>query len=293
MATLNSFPNNADEYIGAEEVMHWLHGRTSGVFGASGNAAVSAVTGEMKVSVSAGIGWLTDASGNGIVWWFDTAQTLTLDAAEGTGTKNRIDRIVVQWRTVDYADKPELIVLKGAETTGTPSAPALTNSSTLRQISLARVRINAGTTAITSSMITDERTNKTVCGIVTEALTVDTTTINNQFQAFLTSIEQELAALQASSAVELRKLMFTNVSVATNVFASDSTYTDFSYKATIPLTGAIVGMVPEVIFGVDDAMSGVFAPIAESYNGGIYIYSTEVPSSAITIPTIMLWRDNE
>ena len=48
MATINSFPNNADEYIGAEEVMRWLHGRTSGVYGGAGNAAVTAVSGEMN-----------------------------------------------------------------------------------------------------------------------------------------------------------------------------------------------------------------------------------------------------
>ena len=83
MATLNSFPNNADEYIGAEEVMRWLHGRTSGVYGAAGNAAVTAVSGQMKVSVAAGIGWMTDAAGNGIVWWFDDAQELTIDATCG------------------------------------------------------------------------------------------------------------------------------------------------------------------------------------------------------------------
>ena len=73
MATINSFPNNADEYIGAEEVMRWLHGRTSGVYGGAGNAAVTAVSGEMKVSVSAGLGWLTDADGNGDNIYIDGA----------------------------------------------------------------------------------------------------------------------------------------------------------------------------------------------------------------------------
>ena len=45
MAEIKSFPNNQDEYSGAEDVMRWLHGRTSGVFSASGNAAVAAAGG--------------------------------------------------------------------------------------------------------------------------------------------------------------------------------------------------------------------------------------------------------
>ena len=32
MANIKSFPNNRDEYVGAEYAMRWLHGRTSGVF---------------------------------------------------------------------------------------------------------------------------------------------------------------------------------------------------------------------------------------------------------------------
>ena len=43
MANIKSFPNNRDEYVGAEYAMRWLHGRTSGVFAADNNAAVSAV----------------------------------------------------------------------------------------------------------------------------------------------------------------------------------------------------------------------------------------------------------
>lgn len=289
MATINSFPNNADEYIGAEEVMRWLHGRTSGVYGANGNAAVTAVPNSMNVSVSAGIGWLTDADGNGIVWWSSSATALSIDAAHST--LNRIDRIIVEWYVGDYSTKPEIKVLKGANAS-TPTAPALTNNSLYRQLSLAQVSVPAGTTELTDSLITDERTDPSVCGIVTESVTVDTSTINSQFQAFLASIEQELNDLQAGVAVELRKLMFQNTTVATSAFVADATYTDYPYRASVALAGAISGMIPEVIFGLEDAISGTFAPVAESYNGGIYIYANGVPSANITIPTIILWREN-
>ena len=75
MAEIKSWPNNQDEYVGAEYVMRWLHGRTSGVFAAENNAAVTAVQSSMAVNVSDGIGWLTDADANGIVWWIGTEKT--------------------------------------------------------------------------------------------------------------------------------------------------------------------------------------------------------------------------
>ena len=92
--------------------------------------------------------------------------------------------------------------------------------------------------------------------------------------------------------VEREKLLFASTSVATNAWASDSTYSDYGYKASVTLTGVTSSMIPEVVFGVADAISGNFAPVAETYNGGVYLYAKDVPSAAITIPTIICWRGN-
>ena len=86
------------------------------------------------------------------------------------------------------------------------------------------------------------------------------------------------------------KLTFTNTSVAASAFVSNSTYSDFPYRAAVALTGVTAAMVPEVFFGLTDAMSGNFAPVAASYAGGIYIYAAAKPSAATTIPTIFCWR---
>lgn len=67
MAEIKNFPNNVDEYIGAQNVMKWLHGRTSGVFGADGNLSVTA-NGDMTVSVSDGVGWLANDKADGTVF---------------------------------------------------------------------------------------------------------------------------------------------------------------------------------------------------------------------------------
>lgn len=91
-------------------------------------------------------------------------------------------------------------------------------------------------------------------------------------------------------AADAVKLTFTNTTVEAASFTADETYGDFPYRAAVPLTGAAEAMTPEVVFGAADAMSGTFAPVAESYAGGVYIYAAELPSAAVTIPTILLWR---
>lgn len=296
MASIKSFPNNQDEYVGAEYVMKWLHGRTSGVFGANGNAAVAALdTPGMAVTVSDGVGWMSNGNGDGVVWWNDSEAVntsklqLSIDAADGV--LNRIDRIIVEWKTTNYVDLPEIKVLKGS-VSSTAKAPDLTNNGTVRQISLARITVNAGVTAITASMITDERLDTVVCGLVTDWVSVDTSMMHSQFEALLAAIQKELADLEAGTAFELKKLQFSNVSVSAVDFVSDTTYQDFPYRAGVALSGVIESMIPEIVLSVEDATSGNFAPVAESYNGGVYLYATSAPESDITIPTIIAWRGN-
>lgn len=291
---IKSFPNNRDEYIGAEEVMRWLHGRTSGVFAAAGNAAVAALeTPGMAVTVTDGTGWLTDAGGNGVVWWNDTEKAtgakliLNMDMADAV--LDRIDRVIAEWPTTNYVGLPEIKILKGTPASNA-AAPALTNNSTVRQISLARVAVGAGITAVTASMITDERLDPAVCGLVTDGLSIDTTTINAQYTALLDSLAQELAELEAGTAVELKKLAFANTVVAVSAWAEDSTYEDYPYRAAVALSGVTAAMIPDVVFGLAAMADNSFAPVAECYNGGVYIYAADVPESAITIPTIICWR---
>lgn len=87
-------------------------------------------------------------------------------------------------------------------------------------------------------------------------------------------------------------LTFENVIVQAASFVTEdpATYTDFPYRAPVALSGVNSSMIPEVIFDVTDAVSGNFAPVARSYDGGIYLYAAEPPSAAVMIPTIMARR---
>lgn len=85
----------------------------------------------------------------------------------------------------------------------------------------------------------------------------------------------------------------TNISVQVSAWTTDTTYDDFPFRAAIAITGCTTEYKPDVTFGLDDSMSGNFAPIAETYAGGVYIYAAETPEAAVTIPTITLLRKKE
>jgi hypothetical protein len=203
VAEIKNFPNNVDEYIGAENVMKWLHGRSSGVFGADGNLSVTA-NGDMTVSVSDGVGWLANDKADGTVFWNDTKEQtgseLQLTIPLPDAILPRVDRIVVSWDTVDYAEKPRIEVLKGTPNNA-PTAPELTNNTLKRQISLARINVAAAVSSISADSITDERLDPDACGLVTDWVSVDTTTLQAQFSALLEKVKTELAQLHGGTAM--------------------------------------------------------------------------------------------
>lgn len=87
--------------------------------------------------------------------------------------------------------------------------------------------------------------------------------------------------------VDGMRLIFQNVSVPASAFLPDATYEDFPYKANIALQGVLSSMIPEVIFPIVDFS---YAPVCESYNGGVSVYTDSIPETTTAFPTIILWR---
>lgn len=92
--------------------------------------------------------------------------------------------------------------------------------------------------------------------------------------------------------VDGAKLQFSNIVVSKSAFVADGTHSDYPYRAAVALSGVLSSMIPQVALSVEDAASGNFAPAAESYNGGVYLYAASVPDGNITIPTMIFWRGN-
>ena len=79
-------------------------------------------------------------------------------------------------------------------------------------------------------------------------------------------------------------LVFEDVVVSSDMFTTDTTYDDYGYKVEIPLSGVTQNMLPNVTFDLNDAVSGIFAPISKTYYGGLFLYAKEIKET--TIPTI-------
>lgn len=92
------------------------------------------------------------------------------------------------------------------------------------------------------------------------------------------------------SDAEPKKHKFTDVRVEASSYAADNTYPDFPFRAEIPLDGVNETMTPCVAFDVAEAIGGLFAPLAECYNGGVYIYAESALNYEIIIPTIICWE---
>ena len=299
MAEIKSFPNNQDVYVGAEWVMKWLHGRTSGVFGAANNLATSIVPGTMSVQVSDGVGWLSNDNGDGIVFWNDNEQTigskLTLTHDVADGVLDRIDRIVVTWETTNYVALPTISILKGTPSSS-PRPPALTNNNIQRQISLRQQRIPAGAISLSAAYGTDERLDVSVCGIVTETVKIDTTTMQSQFEALLEAVSNELAGLVGGTGFDPTPVRFENVNALSRYFKTFTASNNeeakliemgYEYRASVPVSGVTENMFPYLTISLYDVEeSGIgLANQFRCYNGGVYLYSDGIPETTITILT--------
>lgn len=293
MANIKSYPNNIDQYIGAEEVMKWHHGRTSGVYAAGTNCAVEAVSGQMAVTVSDGNGWLTDANGNGIVWWNDyfkqhnTKLQLTISPAESTGQLSRKDRIIVEWTIGLYDAVPVIRVLEGTSAS-TPTVPALTNSSTVRQISLAQILIPAAATEITAVNITDERTDNTVCGLVTETVTADTSAIHTQYLAALAELRSAIEEAWSGEISAGAVSMYYTGSIPQGSWTAsgDAYYKEVTLNGIRADDHPIVDLMPAAAIATAEAQIegwGYIYKVTASAANVLTFYATDVPSVALPI----------
>ena len=151
---------NGDRKYDADDISNWLqHLVSDGVFADPANQMqVVAGTG-MTVNVKPGWGFVQ------CKWCHNDADTpLTLQAA---GAFPRIDRIVIRLDRRSAARSITLAVKTGEYGDSVNAQPpALTRNADVYELSLARITVYTGTTAITQDLITDERPDGSLCGFV-------------------------------------------------------------------------------------------------------------------------------
>ena len=194
MAEVMAWPLNLAEYsYNAEDVMRFMAGKTSGVFGEEGNFQVSAKSG-MTVTVSAQGktgGWLSNGGKYGISFWNANDIDLTVETADGVNPRK--DRVIVSWHIPQQTTVPSVIIRKGTAS-ASPQPPALVNNGEYAEICLAEISVPAGATSITAYNITDTRLDEVLCGIVSMGVEViPTAGLQAQFEYWFENLKETLS----------------------------------------------------------------------------------------------------
>ncbi len=88
---------------------------------------------------------------------------------------------------------------------------------------------------------------------------------------------------------ELKIIKIGPTSISSTNIIEDTTYSNFPYHLDINIEQASSNHSPTVVLKLEDAISGIFAPLTESYDGFVRLYLKQIPTSdTIEIPIILL-----
>lgn len=94
------------------------------------------------------------------------------------------------------------------------------------------------------------------------------------------------AAARTALGVDAAPLRFSDVEVDTTDWSADTTYDDYGFRATVPLTGVTATMFASV--DVDpDTDPGDLSPSCDEYAGGIYLYAKTEPAAAVILKKVV------
>lgn len=270
---------------------------TDGVYHSIGEAFSVSHNSGLSVNVSSGRAWFDHT------WTYNDA-IIVLQHNDAHQVYDRIDAVVLQ---VNENTRTNSIFIKEGNPSSTPSKPAMTESEAIHEHPLAYVTIRSNAVDIASKDI------KYVVGTsecpfvagVQNGVNIDALVRNwtNEFDVLFAKLEnqvtQAVSGTLIDGSVSFAKLApdavrrrYTNVSVLASAFVSDNTYSDYgyNYKAAIPLGGVDSSFYPEVVFSLATLEEISVAPIAVSYDGGVYIYTDSIPTETVVIPVITCWR---
>lgn len=264
----------------AKDAQMWFATRTSGVY--AGEHLPVTASGSMGVTLGAGVAWMHYDTFAGCVYGNTENTALTVDISDAQ--YGRIDRVCIRLEMLN--NTCHAYVKKGTAA-ATPVAPELQRDNVAYEISVARIYVGVGVTAINAGDITDERLDASVCGLMSDGVTgVDTSVINAQAMALINEMRDNLQAVY--DGIELA-----NVSEYTGTLAADGWSGTEPYTQTVTASGVLGSDKPFVdvdmsgVYTADnmtallDAWSGVLK--AEAVSNGVVFTMAEIPETDIPI----------
>lgn len=207
---------NNDRVYDASDVAGFLKKFfTNGVF--NNSLGVSA-NDNMTVSVAVG-----NANING--YSYENTETLVFDINESDSELGRIDSVICR---LDLTNRQITTMILEGSYSSDPSQPSITRTGTIYDLRLANISVPAGTTRITTEMITDTRFGVD-CGNVTQAvLELDTSEIFAQytkyFNDWFNELQDELNSNQAGHLQNELNNIRTALGINLDTYSSTVTY---------------------------------------------------------------------
>ncbi len=164
-----------DRTYNCDDLNEFLKGLVSenGIYAEVSNACQVIPSSGMNVVVKTGKGQIGFN-------WFEIESDTTLEIANSDVVLNRIDRVVIQR---SLTNRNTVLYIKQGTLASNPTPPALTRNESVYEIALADILISKNISAITTTYITDQRSNNNVCGWIVGLIEqFDTTTLFNQYQ---------------------------------------------------------------------------------------------------------------
>ena len=279
-----TYPLDGPEYD-ATDAAGYFSTRCSGVYSAEDDFAVTAAGGT-SVTVSAGVAWIHPDRWTGYSVLCREAQTLELSAADGIRT--RIDRLVLRYDAA--AKKTSLTVLTGTPDSASPTAPEITRTALVYDLSLATITRKAGSSVITAADITDTRADEDVCGVMRDGVTgIPMDELGRQALAKAKETAALCDSLLASYAGGY--LGIWPVTLTADGWAECTDVPGYAYKQTAELLAAREANVPSAVptpetFTV--AVEAGLAGVCETGGGTITFWAENVPEGSIQMQVGLL-----
>jgi hypothetical protein len=184
----NSAEDDLREYTAAEFAEYFSRFLSDGLYTVNGRAGLKVSPGTgLSVNIDTGYAFI-----RGYMYKNDSEMTRTLEPADTM--LDRIDRIILSFDEVAREIK---VVVKKGTFSSTPQAPAIEVSSTVKEMTLAQVRIRKSSAAISTQDITDERFLAT-CGLVSSLIDIPAQEMWDIWNDALDSIEAQWDAREGT-----------------------------------------------------------------------------------------------
>ena len=148
----NSIVGDVREYSAAEFAEYFSRFISDGVYSENEQLGLRVTADGMNANVATGFAYI-----RGYVYKNDTELSKPIEPADNT--LNRIDRLVLRFDEVEREIRAEV---KTGSYSSSPAPPSLENTGTVKELSLAQIRVNAKASTV---QVTDERLTE-YCGQV-------------------------------------------------------------------------------------------------------------------------------